>query len=32
MDLVQSLMSSVAALKVPLKVEIGSGLTWAAAH
>lgn len=32
MDLVQSLMSSVAVLKVPLKVEIGSGLTWADAH
>jgi len=32
MDLVQTLMSSVAALKVPLKVEIGSGHTWADAH
>jgi len=32
MDLVQTLMSSVAVLKVPLKVEIGSGRTWADAH
>jgi DNA polymerase-1 len=31
-DLVQTLMSSVATLKVPLKVEVGSGLTWADAH
>jgi DNA polymerase-1 len=31
-DLVQTLMSTVATLKVPLKVEIGSGLTWADAH
>ncbi len=32
MDLVQTLMSSVAALKVSLRVEIGSGHTWADAH
>jgi len=31
-DLVQTLMSTVTTLKVPLKVEIGSGMTWADAH
>src|SRR5262249_36536268 len=27
-DLVRTMMSSVAALKVPLKVDVGAGLTW----
>jgi len=31
-DLVRTLMSSVATLKVPLKVDIGAGLTWSDAH
>jgi DNA polymerase-1 len=31
-DLVQTLMSNVATLKAPLKVDIGSGTSWAEAH
>jgi DNA polymerase-1 len=31
-DLVRTLMSSVASLKVPLKVDIGAGPSWADAH
>jgi DNA polymerase-1 len=30
--LVQEVMSGVFALRVPLKVDIGTGLTWAEAH